>query len=321
MKKRYKNLEKEYKVKFKEGLSIVASRIKEKSKNAKPKYKYQIPVNFLTNIDLENMKDYSVVRFGHSTLLYKIENEYILTDPVFSKRASPFSFLGPKRFHDSPIEIENLPFIKSVIISHDHYDHLDKNSIKKLKEKVGTFYTTLEVGKHLVKFGVARENIIELNWWDSKQTDKIEFVCTPAQHFSGRTLLDRDTTLWSSWVIKTPKGKFYFGADGGYFEGFKEIAFNHGPFDMSFLEVGAYNKKWRDIHMLPEDSIQAHKDLKAKVLFPIHNGTFDLSLHAWDEPFEKINDLAKENKVDIRFPIMGEIISLLEYSPTQNWWK
>ncbi|WP_072680250.1 MBL fold metallo-hydrolase [Arcobacter sp. LA11] len=321
MKKRYKNLEKEYKVRFKEGLSIIASMIKEKSKNAKPKHKYQIPVNFLTKTDLENMEDYSVVRFGHSTLLYKIENEFILTDPVFSNRASPFSFMGPKRFHDNPIEIDELPFIKSVIISHDHYDHLDKKSIKKLKNKVETFYTTLEVGQHLMKFGVLRRNIVELDWWDSKKKDSIEFICTPAQHFSGRTLLDRDRTLWSSWVIKAPKGKFYFGADGGYFEGFKEIAFNHGPFDMSFLEVGAYNRKWRDIHMLPEDSIQAHKDLNAKVLFPIHNGTFDLSLHAWDEPFERISALAKKNNIDIRFPIMGEVISLLDYTPTKNWWR
>ncbi len=321
MKKRYKNFEKEYKVKFKDGLSIIISMIKEKSKNAKPKNKYQIPVNSLNKNDLENMDDYSVVRFGHSTLLYKIENEFILTDPVFSNRASPFSFMGPKRFHDNPIEIEELPFIQSVIISHDHYDHLDKNSIKKLKNKVGTFYTTLEVGRHLMKFGVPRRNIVELDWWNSKKKDNIEFICTPAQHFSGRTLLDRDRTLWSSWVIKAPKGKFYFGADGGYFKGFKEISFNYGPFDMTFLEVGAYNKKWRDIHMMPEDSIQAHKDLKGNVLFPIHNGTFDLSLHAWDEPFERVHKLAVKNNIDIRFPIMGEIISLLEYSPTKTWWK
>jgi len=321
MKKRYKNLEKEYKVKFKEGLSIIVSMIKEKSKNSKPKYKYQVPVKYLNTKDLLNMDDYSVIRFGHSTLLFKINNEFILTDPVFSLRASPFLFLGPKRFHNSPITIEELPFIKSVIISHDHYDHLDKYSIEKLKEKVGTFYTTLEVSKHLMKFGVSRRKIVELDWWESKIKDSVEFICTPAQHFSGRTLIDKNTTLWSSWVIKTERGNFYFGADGGYFETFKEIAFNYGPFHMTFLEVGAYNKKWRDIHMMPEDSIKAHKDLKGKVLFPIHNGTFDLSLHAWDEPFDKIDKLARNNEIDIRFPIMGEEISLLEYSETSKWWR
>ncbi len=321
MSKRYENSEKVYKVKAKEAFSLIKTMIKEKSKDAKPKSTLDIPVNYLKTVNLENMEDYSVVRFGHSTLLFKIENEFILTDPVFSKRASPFSFMGPKRFHDNPMSIEELPFIDSVIISHDHYDHLDKQSIKQLKNKVGTFYTTLEVGKHLMKFGVVRRKIVELDWWQSKQKGKIEFVCTPAQHFSGRTLLDRDKTLWSSWVIKAPKGKFYFGADGGYFQGFKEIAFNHGPFDMTFLEVGAYNKKWRDIHMMPEDSIQAHKDLKGKVMFPVHNGTFDLSLHAWYEPFEKISLLAKQKKIDIRFPKMGEIISLIHHTQTKPWWN
>ena len=321
MKTKYKNSHIEYKVKFKEGLSIIASMIKEKSKESKPKQKNSIPVKALNKADIENMKDYSVIRFGHSTLLFKMENEFILTDPVFSKRASPFSFMGPKRFHETPISIEDLPNIKSVIISHDHYDHLDKQSIIKLRDKVETFYTTLEVGQHLMRFGVPRRKIVELDWWESKEKDSIEFVCTPAQYFSGRGLFDKDKTLWSSWVIKAPKGKFYFGADGGYFEGFKEIAFNHGPFDMTFLEVGAYNTKWRDIHMMPEDGIQAHEDLKGKVLFPIHNGTFDLSLHAWYEPFDRISDLAKQKEVDIRFPIMGEAISLLEYSPTSKWWE
>ncbi len=321
MKTQYKNSDIESKVKFKEGLSLIFSMIKEKSKESKPKSSKEIPVINLSKKKLLDLEDYSVVRFGHSTLLFKIENEFILTDPVFSKRASPFSFLGPKRFHESPIQIEELPNIKSVIISHDHYDHLDKQSIIKLKDKVETFYTTLEVGNHLLRFGIPRRKIVELDWWQSKKENSIEFVCTPAQHFSGRGLFDKDSTLWSSWVIKAPKGKFYFGADGGYFKGFKEIAFNHGPFDMTFLEVGAYNSKWKDIHMMPEDGIQAHEDLKGKVLFPIHNGTFDLSLHAWYEPFNRISNLARLKDVDIRFPKMGEAISLLEFNPTSRWWQ
>jgi L-ascorbate metabolism protein UlaG (beta-lactamase superfamily) len=321
LKKKFKNSHKEYKVHIKELLPLLYHVIKYKSKDSKPKTKDEIPVKYLKKEDLLSLEDYSVVRFGHSTLLFKIENEFILTDPVFSNRASPFSFIGPKRFHDSPISIEELPPIKSVIISHDHYDHLDKNSIKKLKDKIETFYTTLEVGKHLIKFGVPKDKIVELNWWESKKTDNIEFVCTPSQHFSGRGLFDRDKTLWSSWVIKSPKGIYYFGADGGYFEGFKDIASTHGPFDMTFLEVGAYNVKWPDIHMMPKDSIQAHLDLKGKVLFPIHNGTFDLSIHAWYEPFEIVYDLAKEKDIDIRFPKMGEAISLLEKTHTSKWWK
>ena len=229
--------------------------------------------------------------------------------------------MGPKRFHDNPIDIEELPKIKAVIISHDHYDHLDKKSVKQLNNKVETFYTTLGVSKHLIKFGIPKNKIVELNWWESIKVDNLEFICTPAQHFSGRTLMDRDKTLWSSWVIKSSSATLFFGADSGYFNGFKEIGDKYGPFDMTFLEVGAYNEKWSEIHMMPHQSIQAHIDLKGEVLFPIHNGTFDLSLHAWYEPFEKIDLLAKEKNIDIRYPIMGKTIPILEKIETHKWWK
>ena len=318
---RYKNSEKVYKSHLKEVIPMIIHMLRNKSKESKPKYKSDIPVNYLKKEDLLNLEDNSVIRLGHSTLLFKIENEFILTDPVFSKRASPFSFIGPKRFHDNPIEIEDLPQIKSVIISHNHYDHLDKKSVKLLKDKVETFYTTLGVGKHLIKFGVSKHKIVELNWWENKKIDNIEFICTPAQHFSGRTLFDRDKTLWSSWVIKSSKLTLFFGADSGYFNGYKEIASRYAPFDMTFLEVGAYNEKWRDIHMMPHESIQAHKDLNGKVMFPIHNGTFDLSLHAWYEPFEMVSKLAKEHIIDVRFPKMGDVISLLTTTNTYKWWQ
>lgn len=318
--KKYKNQEIDYKVKLKEVLPLLYYMIKNKSKKSVAS-KEEIPVKYLTKRDLLELDDYSVTRLGHSTLLFKLENEFYLTDPVFSLRASPFSFLGPKRFHDVPISIKELPLLKAVIISHDHYDHLDKQSIKELKNKTETFYTTLGVGKRLKAFGIKSDNIVELNWNQKVTKDKFEFICTPAQHFSGRALFDKDSTLWSSWVINAPKGKFFFGADGGYFNGFKEIGFNYGPFDMSFLEVGAYNEKWSEIHMLPQQSIQAHKDLNAKIMFPVHNGTFDLSVHAWDEPFEKISALAKEENIPISFPIMGESIPLLSYKKTEHWWK
>lgn len=318
---RYKNSEKVYKSHLKEVIPMIIHMLRNKSKESTPKYKSDIPVNYLKKEDLLNLEDNSVIRLGHSTLLFKIENQFILTDPVFSKRASPFSFIGPKRFHDNPIEIEDLPQIKSVIISHNHYDHLDKKSVKLLKDKVGTFYTTLGVGKHLIKFGVSKHKIVELNWWENKKIDNIDFICTPAQHFSGRTLFDRDKTLWSSWVIKSSKLTLFFGADSGYFNGYKEIATRYAPFDMTFLEVGAYNEKWRDIHMMPHESIQAHKDLNGKVMFPIHNGTFDLSLHAWYEPFEMVSKLAKEHTIDVRFPKMGDVISLLTTTNTYEWWQ
>jgi L-ascorbate metabolism protein UlaG (beta-lactamase superfamily) len=318
---RYKNSQIEYKTHIKQIIPLIYDMIKNKSKDSKPKFKNQIPVNYLRKEDLISLENNSVIRFGHSTLLFKLENQFILTDPVFSNRASPFCFIGPKRFHDNPINIKDLPNIKAVIISHNHYDHLDKKSVKLLNHKVETFYTTLGVSKHLIKFGISKNKIVELNWWENIKVDNLEFVCTPAQHFSGRTLLDRDKTLWSSWVIKSSSSTLFFGADSGYFNGFKEIGQKYGPFDMTFLEAGAYNKKWKEIHMMPHQSIQAHIDLQGKVLFPIHNGTFDLSFHAWYEPFEKIDLLAKEKNIDIRYPIMGKAIPILESIATTRWWE
>jgi len=299
--------------------SILYDFIFYKSKESTPKK--EIPVVPLTTKDIEELEDYSVIRFAHSTLLFKFEEKLILTDPVFGERASPFSFMGPKRFHKMPLCIEELPFIDSVIISHNHYDHLDEYSIIKLKDKVGKFFTTLGVGEKLIELGVKKEKIIELDWWESSTKDYIEFICTPAQHFSGRGLFDRDKTLWSSWVIKAAKAKIYFGADGGYFDGFKEIAWNYGPFDMSFLEVGAYNQKWKEIHMMPHQAVQAHIDLNSKVMFPIHNGSFDLALHSWYEPFEKVNKEAIKRDINIIYPKMGESISILKENSTTKWWR
>lgn len=321
MSRRFENSELRYKMHLKTTLSILWDFMKNRSKRAVPKNKQDIPIISVNKESLEKLEDYSVIRLGHSTLLFKLENEFYLTDPVFSLRASPFKCMGPKRFHETPIDIDELPPIKAVIISHDHYDHLDKQSIKLLKDKVETFYTTLGVGKHLIYFGVESEKIVELDWWQGIKKSKIEFIATPAQHFSGRTLLDRDKTLWSSWVIKAPKAKLFFGADSGYFEGFKEIGFNHGPFDMTFLEAGAYNEKWKEIHMMPHETVQAHLDLKGKQLFPIHNGTFDLALHAWDEPFDKIAAQSVQKDIEVNFPKMGEPISLIKRNSTSYWWK
>lgn len=290
-----------------------------KSKDSQPKD--EIPVIKLTKKDLLEMEDYSVVRFGHSTLLFKLDNRFVMTDPLFSERASPLSFVGPKRFHKPPMEIEDLPFIDIVIISHDHYDHLDGGSIKRLKDRVGRFYTTLKVGAILQSYGVPREKIVELDWWQNRVDSSLNLICTPAQHFSGRGLLDKDQTLWSSWVIEAPDAQIYFGADSGYFSGFKKIAEKYGPFDMTFLEVGAYNEMWKVIHMMPYQSIQAHLDLQGKVMFPIHNGTFDLALHSWREPFEKIDQEATKHSVPIVYPKMGEVISLLKENRTEKWWR
>ncbi|MCL4151376.1 UNVERIFIED_CONTAM: hypothetical protein GTU68_000392, partial [Idotea baltica] len=248
---------------------------------------------------LNQDKSDSVFRLGHSTILLRIDLDLILFDPVFSDRASPVQWMGPKRFHQPPISIEQLPDIKAVVISHDHYDHLDKQAISDLDKKVEFFITPLKVGQHLRDWGIDDAKITELAWWQSTQVDTLKITAAPAQHFSGRGLFDKDETLWASWVIEGWESKIYFSGDSGYFGGFKEIGERLGPFDLTFIETGAYNTLWPDIHMFPEQSLQAHLDLQGEVMVPIHNGTFDLSLHNWHEPLQQITELAAEKDVTL----------------------
>jgi len=298
--------------------AITKAYINDKSDEASPKQ--AIPIIKLTTDAVNAMPNNSVVRLSHSTLLFKLEGQFFLTDPVFSERASPVSFIGSKRFHPSPISISDLPPIKAVIMSHDHYDHLDQEAIKALKEKVEHFYTPLGVGKRLIDFGIAKERVSELDWWESVSVGHVSFTATPAQHFSGRGLFDGNDTLWASWVIKTPAVNLFFSGDSGYFTGFKRIGEALGPFDMSFIETGAYNALWSEIHMFPHESVQAHIDLNAKFMFPIHNGTFDLALHSWQEPLNLVAKHAKEKNVAIRFPKMGEVLSIQNPHNTPHWW-
>ncbi|WP_422381520.1 MBL fold metallo-hydrolase [Marinicellulosiphila megalodicopiae] len=262
-------------------------------------------------------------RLGHSTILILMDGEFWLTDPVFSKRASPFSFAGPKRFHQPPLTIEQLPPIKGVLLSHNHYDHLDQWAIQQLINKVEHFYTPLGVGEDLITWGVKPENVTQLDWWESVTVNNLSITAAPAQHFSGRGLGDSNKTLWASWSVKSDQASFYFTGDSGYFGGFKEIGERLGPFDVSFIETGAYNKLWPDVHMMPEESAQAHLDVKATFMVPIHNGTFDLSVHTWTDPFEKIVELSKQKNINLVTPSMGEITSLqsLKEKPlVENYW-
>lgn len=317
---KFKNTQIEYKSDFSSFLSNAWKFITNDSKNKIPQ-ENAIPVKKLSKQDILDMPNNSMIRIIHSTLLFKLDNKYILTDPVFSEKITPFPFVAPKRFHELPITIEELPFIDIIIISHNHYDHLDEPSIKKLKDKVGNFYTTLGIKKQLIDFGVDTMKICELDWWQSCTNKTIKISATPAQHFSGRGLFDRNNTLWASWVIKSKNTNIFFSADTGYFEDFKKIGKKYGPFDIAFLEAGAYNESWKEIHMMPTETIQAFKDLNANILFPIHNSSFKLSMHPWNEPLEMINNLAKEDNIKVSHPKMGEIIPLLEYKETDIWWK
>lgn len=317
--KRFANTHIQYKTELNTIYKIVKAYIMDDRKAVAPIS--ALPIKMLTRAALAQEAKDAIFRLGHSTMLIRLNGEYILLDPVFSERASPVQWAGPKRFHPTPIEIDELPAIKAVVISHDHYDHLDEAAIKLLAEKTEQFITPLNVGKYLNKWGVAETKIVELNWWQSTSFDGINLTATPAQHFSGRGLFDRDKTLWASWVIQSDNAKLFFSGDSGYFDGFKEIGERYGPFDITMIETGAYNELWSEIHMLPEQSLQAHIDLKGKAMLPIHNGTFDLSLHDWYEPLEKISVLAAKQQIKLLTPIFGEEVKVDNPMPSQAWWR
>jgi L-ascorbate metabolism protein UlaG (beta-lactamase superfamily) len=260
--------------------------------------------------------------FGHSSLILKMEGLNFLIDPVFSERASMFSFIGPKRFKYSDyVKVDDLPPIDALIITHDHYDHLDYKTLSSLKGKVNKCFTPLGVGAHLEQWGFSASQIKELGWWESISLNKnLKMTCTPTRHFSGRGFT-RFETLWCSWVLSGNHKKIYLGGDSGYYSGFKEIGQKLGPFDLTVIECGAYNENWKDIHILPEETIQAHIDLKGSVLLPIHWGKFNLAMHHWMEPVQRLTAKANEKKVKVIFPEIGEIFSLNEELPSGRWWE
>ena len=280
-----------------------------------------LPVQALTSEQLLAAPDNSLFRLGHSTILLKLNGEFWLTDPVFSKRASPVQWAGPARFHAPPISIADLPPIKGVILSHNHYDHLDFAAIRELEAKTEHFLAPLGVGDTLVSWGVPVHKVRQLGWWESVSAGSLKLTATPAQHFSGRTLWDSNKTLWASWVIESGDLKVFFSGDTGYFKGFKEIGERFGPFDLTLMETGAYDPNWPDIHMQPRETMQAHIDLRGKVMLPIHNGTFDLAMHSWDDPFEQITTLAAARGQTLATPMIGEALDISQPQATGAWWR
>ena len=299
-------------------LSIAWRFIFDKPANTQPAE--PVPVQILSRAQLLAAPNNTVFRLGHSTLLLKLHDTFWLTDPVFSERASPFQWMGPQRFHQPPISLDELPPIKAVILSHDHYDHLDHAAILKLANKVEHFLTPLGVGNRLIDWGIDSAKVQQLDWWQSADIEGVRFVATPAQHFSGRSPFDRNRTLWSSWVILDADLRVFFSGDSGYFDGFKRIGEKYGPFDLTLMETGAYDVNWPGVHMQPEETLQAHLDLKGRWLLPIHNGTFDLAMHAWHEPFDRIVALATAQGVPISTPQMGEPVSILQAHSGNRWW-
>ena len=262
-----------------------------------------------------------LVWFGHSSYFMQIDGKKMLVDPVFSGNASPFSFLV-KSFKGSDIYTpDDFPFIDYLFITHDHWDHLDYKTVLKLKSKVGKIITGLGTGAHLEYWGFDPKMIVELDWNDSAAPDSgFQLTATPGRHFSGRGF-KRNQSIWCSFVLQTPTKKIFIGGDSGYDTHFAKIGAEHGPFDLALLECGQYNKSWKYIHMMPEQTVQAAIDLKAKTLMPVHWGKFALALHAWDESIERVTKEASRLKVPIIHPMIGEAVNLDDYGIQKQWWK
>lgn len=280
-----------------------------------------IPYQLISQAELQQQTEDMVVRLGHSTILMKLSGQYVLTDPIFSERASPVQWAGPQRFHPVPIDVNTLPEIAAVVISHDHYDHLDEGTIKRLAKITQNFVVPLGVAQHLVDWGVDPQRIHEMDWWQSVELNGISFTSTPSQHFSGRGLFDRNASLWSSWVIDSNVQRIFFSGDSGYFDGFKTIGEKYGPFDLTILENGAYNPDWAQVHMFPAETVQAQIDLKGKAMLPVHNGTFNLSFHPWSDPLEQVTQLAEQKNMLVQTPIMGQPVLLGAKQIFAKWWQ
>ncbi|HDR4724458.1 MBL fold metallo-hydrolase [Bacillus cereus group sp. Sample62] len=318
MKKKYMNqIHTDVSFKPKDIIGLITDYFKMKSKLRPVK---NLPI-VLSNKNNESLD--SVTWFGHSASLLKIEGKTFLLDPMFGDASSPFPLFNSKRYSGSfSIEREDLQEIDAIIISHNHYDHLNYKSIMQLKDRAKHFYVPTGVAQYLIKWGVSPSKISEHNWWDEIAFDNIKLVCAPARHFSGRSMTDRDCSLWCSWLILGQETKVFFSGDSGYAPHFKEIGDKYGPFDLTLMECGQYDARWSAIHMLPEETVQAHIDVKGELLLPIHWGAFTLSLHEWSDPIERVTKEAKRLGVNIATPQIGESITLKSTDyPSSAWWR
>ncbi|MGB5813361.1 MAG: MBL fold metallo-hydrolase [Polyangiales bacterium] len=283
-----------------------------------------IPVVAVTAEQTELQTDDSLRAFwiGHASVYLEVDGVRILTDPVFSEYASPFD-IGPRRFHPPPIALDDLPKIDAVVISHDHYDHLDRDTVMELSNRGTEFFVPLGVGAHLERWGVAPAQIHDLDWWEEGKLGDLRIISTPTRHYSGRGLGDYKKKLWSSWSIVGPSHRVYYSGDTGYSQHFKEIGEKLGPFDLTLIKVGAYGpgQSWADVHMAPEPAMQAHLDVQGQTLLPVHWGTFNLAFHDWDEPIRRAVAEARRLDIDLLTPRIGEWIEVPTTQPTHAWWE
>lgn len=280
---------------------------------------FEIPVVPLAPLPANVAPGLRAVWFGHATVLVEIDGLRILTDPMLSDYASPLEF-GPRRLHPPPLALAELDHIDAVVISHDHYDHLDMKTVKHLAAQGTQFYVGLGIGAHLERWEVPAAQVHEMDWWESLELKGVKVHCTPARHYSGRRWMD-NSTLWASWFVKGPRHSFYFSGDTGYGPHFQRIHDRLGSPDLALMKIGAYGATWLDIHMDPEWAVRAFRDLEARVFLPVHWATFNLAYHAWAEPIERTVAAARERSTFIVTPRVGEIYDYATTFASAEWWK
>jgi L-ascorbate metabolism protein UlaG (beta-lactamase superfamily) len=265
-----------------------------------------------------------VTWFGHSTTLIEIDGHRVLVDPVWCDRASPSQLFGPKRFHPAPIALQALPRLDAVVLTHDHYDHLDMTAVRTIvgsvtQERV-PFIAPLGVGAHLDRWGVPASRIVELDWWETTTVRGLTFAAGSARHFSGRGLAG-EQTLWASWSIVGPTHRVFHSGDTGPFDGIAENGRRYGPFDLTLIKIGAYAETWPDIHLNPEEAVQVHMLVRGKVMLPIHWGTFNLAYHDWNEPPERALVAAERTGARLIIPRIGQPVEPASPPPLDPWWR
>ena len=283
-----------------------------------------LPMQLLDSLSItrKNPETGRVTWFGHSASLVELAGKNILLDPMLSLEMGPVSWATPNRYNRRlPISADQLPPIDAVLISHDHYDHLDYQTIRRIKGKVAHFYVPLGIGVHLRAWGVAPARISEMNWGDSAQVGGLTLRCTPSRHFSGRGLTNRNSTLWSSWVMESATKRIFYSGDGGYGPHFAAIGASYGPFDLALMECGQYDPQWAQIHMQPEQSVQAARDVRAQVMMPIHWAAFTEANHAWNDPVKRATAAAARLQLPLTTPQLGEPVTLETQLPASRWWE
>lgn len=290
--------------------------------NKRPAHKLRI--KRITREMLATQSDKATVTwFGHSSASIQLDGKLLLLDPMLELYYSPVKSGGKRYSIDLPIELEELPTIDAMFISHNHYDHLNKQSIVQLKHKVKKYFVPLGVGYYLERWGVAAEKIVELDWWQEIDYLGLTIICTPARHSSGRGILDQDATLWCSWVVKGNETNIFYSGDSGYGPHFKQIGEKFGPFHLAMMECGQYDDLGRWIlHMIPEETVQAFLDVDGEILLPVHWGAFTLALHDWDDPIERIVKLCEEKSISLATPYIGEMMEIRSANlPQHSWWR